>query len=177
METTINEPTKALQVQSEQIERFALFRFQVSLGKGIKNTIKSQGCQWNSLYHGWLCPLMKQDNVQNIVNEFKLDHEIQVVPMPQSMISMNPKISGLQSRLDILEKEVYEQDIQLLEDVYRYNKSLRPSDFAEPKEEEGKSLTQIQIEKDFYERYLSLKKKKSEVEQIKEKLSHLFFRS
>lgn len=173
MSESINQSKESLQGQSEEVERFSLFRFQCSLGKGIKNHIKSYGCQWNSIFHGWICPLAKQKEVENIIEEAKLNCDISTVPLPKGMIPNNPKILGKESHLDILEKEVYKEGTQLLKDIFRYNASLRPEDFAKPQTEDEKTTIQIQIENDFHQRFITLEKKKDEVERTRIELTHL----
>lgn len=173
MSHSLNHSTETLQQHSEGMEQFVLLRFQVSLGKGLKSRIKFHGCHWNPFYHGWLCPIAKQIEVQKIIEEAKIDYETRIVPLPKGMISTNSKIAGRQSRLDILEVDSYKESRQLLEDVYRYNAELRPEDFALPQTEEGKTSIQIQIERDFHERWVSLQNKGKEIERLREELSHL----
>src|SRR5690606_22125623 len=83
------------------------------------------------------------------------------------------KIANRQSRLETLEIEAHKEDRQLLEDIYCYDSYLRLEDFSEAQKEEGKTDFQIQIEQDFHTRYISLKNKKEEIEQIRQQLSHL----
>ncbi len=161
------------QAQSMKVDRFALFRFQNSLGKGIKGRIKSFGCSWNGMIHGWLCPLFQKEEVQKAIDAAGLQCEVQVMPLPKGMIPSNPKIAGRQSRLEILEEQLYEDNMQLLEDVYRYDTSLRPEDFDQPLSEEGKSSARIRIEKDFYERRSALQKSRETINQARKELSHL----
>ena len=173
MEVILNQPSKTLQGQSEAIEQFSLFRFQVALGKGIKNQIKSKGCQWNPMCHGWLCPTIMQNEIKDIIEMAGLDYESQMVSLQKGIISTNPKIYNRETRLDILEKEIYEEDKQLLIDIYRYDDALRPNDFAALPEKEGKTNIQTQIESDFHERCLAIEKKKKEAEHLRKELSHL----
>lgn len=173
MTNNINKPADTVQGQSEEVEQFALFMFQGGLGKNIKSRIKSHGCLWNPLFQGWICPLSRQQQVQNIIQETKLGYKSRIISAPKGMISTDPRIAGRQSRLEILEMEAHREDKQLLEDVYRYNPSLRPDDFFELQDEVGKSSVQIQIEKEFHARWIVLKKLKEEIEQAKNELSHL----
>jgi putative DNA primase/helicase len=173
MSHNINQSEDPMQGQSEDIERFVLFRFQGSLGNGVKGQIKSHGCIWNHMYHGWLCPLNKQKTIQNIIEETKIEYDSRTVPLPKGMIASDPKIACRQTRLDILEEEAYKAGRQLLEDVYRYNISLRPEDFAKAASEEGKNITQIQTEVDFHTRWISIEKMKNDAASIRKELSQL----
>lgn len=173
MSNNIKQPPEIVQEQSERIERFTLYKFDRGLGKGIKARIKSYGCNWNSLYHGWICPLSKQTEIQEILKDSRLDYETKTVPFPKGMISGDSKITGLQARLDILLDQVFNEDQQLLTDVYSYNKAMCPQDFAQAPIEGEKSIFQIQIERDFHERWMALQKKKEEIEQVREHLSNL----
>lgn len=173
MSTSLNQTIEPLQAQYDAVEQFALFRIQGRLGKGVKSRIKSHGCQWNPLHHGWLCPLAKQNEVQKLIEEAKLDYDTRNVSFPKGMISTDPKVAGRQLRLDILEQEAYQEDRKLLEDIYHYNTSLRSEDFTQPQDEEGKTTIQIQIERDLHARCVALEKKKGEITQIRKDLSHL----
>ena len=169
----INQPNNLLQGQSAEIERFIVFRFSHCLGKGIKSRIKSLGCSWNTLHHGWLCPLSKQQEVQQETEKSKLAYEVQTISLPMGMISSNPKIRGRESQLAILETQTYKDEEQLLKDVYQYDPSLRPEDFALQPSEESKSFYQIQCELDFHRRWTTLQGEKEKVKRTREEISHL----
>jgi putative DNA primase/helicase len=159
--------------ESAEIDRLMVFRFEHSLGKGIKARIKSLGCSWNSLHHGWLCPLERQDEVQQAIQAAELTCSMQKVAFPKGMIPKDPKIAGKQSHLEILEEQIYKQERQLLQDVYQYDSNLRPEDFSEPSHEEGKSPDRIQIEKDFHNRWVDLQKFNEQAERLREEIAHL----
>jgi putative DNA primase/helicase len=161
------------QRESEALETFTIFRFHHSLGKGIKSRIKSYGCYWNSLFHGWICPFSNQKEVEEILREAQIEPSIQTRRLPKTFIPTDPKIAGLETRLDILETEAYDEETQLLRDIYQYDKNLRPENFSEPPLEEGKSSEKFLIEKDFYTRYLFLQKKKDSIELARKELLHL----
>lgn len=169
----INQPTNSLQDSSEEIESFIVFMFTHSLGKGIKARIKSLGCSWNTQHHGWLCPFTKQEAVIKALEDSNLNYKTYPAKFPKGMIPSDPKIAGRRSYLKILEKQSYEEDRQLLQDVYSYNLLLRPEDFITPLSEESKSLGQLRIEKDFYIRFSSLQEKKKEITRLRKELAHL----
>lgn len=173
MNTILKQPLEIVQEQSPGIERFILYQFSCGLGKGIKSRIKSCGCQWNGLYRGWLCPLGKAQQVEKHLHDAKLTFSARSVPFPEGMISSNPKIAGKEARLDILENEVFKEENDLLQIIVKYDRSLRPSDFAEPPSEENKSIAQIQIEKDFHLRVTEIAAKKDEIEKIRKELLQL----
>ena len=88
----------------------------------------------------WMAlPTCKQETVREIVQDAKLEYDNRTVSLPKGMVASDPKIADRQTRLDILEEEAYKAGRQLLEDVYRYNTSLRPEDFAGRPTEEGKT--------------------------------------
>ncbi len=161
--------------QQEQFEaeRFELFRFQGRLRNGLKSRIKSHGCQWSHLYHGWICPMSKTKEIEQVVSKAKLDYEHRTVSLPKGMVNCDPKIASHNTRLEILEEAVYRNDRQLLEDVYRYDPSLRPQDFSTPPLEQGKTVIQIQSEHDFYTRWVELDRKKHEIKNLRKELSCL----
>jgi putative DNA primase/helicase len=169
----MNQPEGREQERSPEIERFAVFRFEYGLGKGIKARIKSLGCSWTTLHHGWICPLEKQDEVKKAIHDASLVCSTQIIDLPKGMIPPNPKIAGKRSRLEILEEQVYKEEQQLLQDVYRYDPTLRPEDFAEMPAEEGKTQYRIRAEKDFHDRWTALRKTKEEVEQARKEITHL----
>lgn len=173
MSSVENQREGSRQEQSAEVDRFAVFRFQHSLGKGIKNRIKSLGCSWNALYRGWLCPITKQEEVQKTIQVAHLQCEVQTLSLPKGIIPLDPKIANRQSRLEILEEQIYKDDTQLLKDVYRYDETLRPEDFAQPPCEEEKSLERIRIERDFHDRWTALQKKRKSAEHVRRELSHL----
>src|SRR5690242_6197446 len=117
----ITQPEGREQERSPEIERFAVFRFEHGLGKGIKARIKSLGCSWNTLHQGWICSLEKKDEIQKAVHDARLVCSMQIVDLPKGMIPPNPKIAAKQSRLEILEEQAYKEEQQLLQDVYRYD--------------------------------------------------------
>jgi putative DNA primase/helicase len=168
----INESNGQSQGLSEEVDRFAVFRLH-SLGKGIKSRIKSLGCNWNVLHHGWLCPIAKQEEVQKAIADAKLVCVPQIVSLPRGLIPADPKIAGRQTRLEILEEQFHRDDMQLLQDVYRYDPALRPENFSDPPSEEGKSPERLHIERDFYDRWVALQKTKNSIERAREELSHL----
>jgi len=173
MTLNINQPNDLLQDQLADIERFIIFRFPHGLGKGIKNRIKSLGCSWSTLHHGWLCPLSKQQEVQQEIEKSKLTYNAQAILLPMGMISSNPKITGRQIQLEILEMQTYKDEEQLLKDVYQYHPSLRPEDFALLPSEESKSPYQIQCEQDFHRRWTDLEGSKESAKRIRQEISHL----
>lgn len=169
----INQFKDNLQGQPEEVERFALFQISGSLGKGIKSRIKAHGCMWNSLYHGWICPLATGEEIQKIIDESKFEYSTRTVLFPKGMISTNPKIEGQRSHLDILEKQICQEEGELLIDIYGYDANLRPFDFDEPPTEENKSGIQIKFERDFHERRIDCEKKRKEIEQLRLQLSQV----
>lgn len=173
MSSHMNHQADPQQEEETEIDRFAVFRFAHSLGKGIKARIKSFGCSWNVLYHGWLCSLAKQREVQQAIQEAGLQYGVQLLSLPKGTIPTDPKLAGRQSRLEILEEHLYTDDEQLFQDVYRYDTSLRPEDFSQPPCKEGKSSDKVLIERDFHIRWLALQEAKKTVEQAREELAHL----
>ena len=171
--TTINQSEEPLQAQSEEIERFALFQFPHKLGNGVKSRIKSHGCNWNSLFHGWLCPFGKQKEVQMIIEEAKLNCDPRIVTLPKGMIPSDSKIAGRQTRLQILEEQVFKDERQLLGDIYLYNSDLRPEDFAQLQIEEGKSNFRIEVEREFHRRWIALQGMKEDIDLARKELTHL----
>ncbi len=161
------------QGDSQEIERFAVFRFSHRLGNGIKCRIKLRGCTWNPLYHGWLCPVIKQEEVEKELQEVKALYEVCIVPLPKGLIPSDPKIAGCQTHLIILEEQYHKENMKLLEDVYRYNASLRPEDFSHPLSEEEKSEEQVYQERDFHIRWGALQKTKDAIERARKELDHL----
>ncbi|HEY4831076.1 MAG TPA: hypothetical protein VIH61_00730, partial [Waddliaceae bacterium] len=171
--TTINESTEPLQGQSNDVEEIGLFKLNLKLAGGIKSQIKSFGCHWNALFRGWICPMMYIDEIKNCFQQAQLSYEFRTVRLPKGSIPTNPKIAGRQCRLDILLEQAYQDERKLLGDVHGYDPSLRPEDFSQPQAEEGKSETQIQIERDFHQRWIDLQKKKDVIEKTKKELEHL----
>jgi len=173
MNPILNQLTHPLQAQPEELERFSVFKVKHSLGTGIKSRMKGLGCSWNAMLRGWICPEVKQKEVQKILQEAKLHYEAQTVTLPKGIVPADPKMAGRQSHLQILEEEICKEDRQLLQDVCRYDLSLRPEDFAQVPPEESKSPSQLDIERDFNVRYADLQKKREEIEQARKELSHL----
>jgi putative DNA primase/helicase len=165
-------PEDLPQDQKSQTEKVAVFRLH-KLGTGMKNRIKSLGCQWNTMLHGWVCTIDKQAEIQKILQEAGLQHDPQVMTLPKGVIPSDPKIASLQSRFEILEQQLHKSEILLLQDVYRYDPCLRPEDFAQPPPNEGKSSQKLLTEKDFHNRWAALQKKKEDIEQARKELSHL----
>jgi putative DNA primase/helicase len=161
------------QEKSQEVDQFILFRFTHGLGKGIKARIKSQGCSWYGPLRGWLCPLVKQEEVQKMIQVVCLQYEAQPLSLPRGVVPSDPKIASRQSRLEILEEQIYQNDRQLLQDVYQYDSALRPEDFAQPPCEDGKSPEKVHIEREFHKRRLALQKERETAERIRKELSHL----
>lgn len=173
MSLNINEIHDIPQDQSEKAEYYAVFRCTYSLGKGIKNRIKSYGCSWNTLLHGWICPLARQEEVLKAFQDANLHCQTQSVSLPQGFIPADPKIANRQARLEILEEQLHQDDSKLFEDICLYDITLRPEDFSETPSEYGKDAHRYRIEKDFHARWLAIQGKKRELEQAKQEISHL----
>ena len=169
----INQIKKESEGLSEEVERFVVFRFPHRLRHGVKSRIKSLGCSWNVLHHGWICPLARKEEAQKAIEEAALQCEIQSVLMPAGVIPVDPKIAARQTRLELLEEQLYKDNMLLLKEVYCYDNSLRPEDFAKPLPEEGKNTEQLRIEKDFHDRWIVLQKTREAVEQARNEVSHL----
>lgn len=170
MNSNVNNLTEILQETSLPTEQFFMYQFCHSLGKGAKALIKSHGCQWSSLHKGWLCPIDNFLKIEKVLNEASFQFKKQPVLLPQGFISSNPKVASIQTRLDILEEDVYKEDASLLVDVVNYNPSLRPTDFEELPTESNKSETQVLIERDCHLRYRAQQYKKEEIERLRAEL-------
>lgn len=171
--TTINESTESLQDPSNNVEEFGLFQPKCGIGNGIKSQIKAFGCHWNGLFRGWICPMRYIDEVEKCFQQAQLPCEFQTVRLPKGSTPTHPKIMGRQCRLDILLEQAYQNERQLLIDVVKYDPSLRPEDFSQLQDEKAKTTTQIQIERDFHQRWIALQKKRDDIEKVKKELDHL----
>lgn len=158
---------------SSEVDCFTAFKFPGKIGNGLKNKIKSLGCVYNSLHAAWLCPIIKEEEVKKSWNAAKMVAQVYRVQMPRGSVSPDPKIANRQTRLDILQDQVYREKRLLFTDVCSYNSNFRPEDFAEPPSEEGKTTDQIQKEADFHERYTVLKSEEEKVEELVNELSAL----
>ena len=150
----------------EEVEQFAVFIFTHSLGERIKNKIKSLGCNWNSMLHGWACPLFKQKDVEKTIQEAELNYNIQILKLPKGIIPSDPKIAARETHLEILEETLHKDYMQLLKEISSYNSSLCPENFIELPSEEGKNQMQIIIEKDFHDRMVISEKDKEYIKKI-----------
>lgn len=173
MSQNINDSHDLLQEQSESIERFALFTIHGRLMSNVKRQIKSHGCQWNHLYHGWLCPVSKEKEIQKTFHAAKLDYNHKIVTFPKGIIYTNSINAGQTTRLEILEEEIYKAERQLLTDVYRYNPELRPEDFNEVPSTEEKTPFQTQIEHDFHERIQAISVIRKDIETTRKAISNI----
>ena len=117
--------------------------------------------------------MMYVNEVKKCFQQAQLSFEFRTVRLPKGSIPSNPQLARRQSRLDILLEQAYQDERKLLGDVYGYDPSLRPEDFSQPRGEEDKTEIQIQIERDFYQRWIDLQKKKDAIEKAKKELEHL----
>ncbi len=122
MNQIITGPENPPQDKISKIEKVAVFRLH-KLGFGMKSRIKSLGCQWNAMLHGWVCAANKQIEIEKVLKEADLSYNIQLLSLPEGIIPSDPKIAAQQSRLEILEEQLYKSEMLLLEDVYRYDPS------------------------------------------------------
>lgn len=153
--------------EEETIEKVAVFRFERGLAPGIKNRIKSNGCTWNTMLHGWTCPLSRQQAVQSSIEATQLICNMQIVTLPKGTIPINPLMANTETKLEILEEKHFKEDRQLLKDVCQYDPLLRPNDFSTPPSLEGKTQDQITIEADFHLRWSELQKTKTSIESLR----------
>jgi putative DNA primase/helicase len=158
---------------SEELLTYAIFRLTLRLGKGTKARIKSLGCHWNPLHHGWICPAAKQEEIQKTFQAAAIQYETQLLHLPEGIIPINPTIARRESRLDIMEEQLYKNETELLQDIYQYNPQLRPEDFTQLPSEESKNQQQLHLERDFHHRYLALQQQKVTIKQAQQDLSHL----
>lgn len=156
----------SLQKQSDDLDRFVLFKFQSSLGKGIKNRIKSNGCLWNDVFRAWIAPIKDKKAVESIFRENNISYEIKEISAPNSIIPKDAKTANLQTCSEILLRKIFDEERELLADVYQYDSSLRPEDFKNPPSIEEKTEVQIQLENDFHRRFLDLEKQKEKQKSI-----------
>lgn len=175
LETSINEnekkpiesqPKTCLKQQSCDLECFVLFKLLKPLSKGIKNRIKLKGCRWNELYRAWITAPIDRTNIEAILQENHITYEVREISTPKSIISKDTKTANLQTCSEILLRKIFDEDRELLKDVYRYNSSYRPEDFKNPPSAEDKDDTQIQIEKDFHRRFIDLEKQKKKQKSL-----------
>lgn len=160
-------------LNKEELEYFIVFRFPHRLGAGIKSRLKSFGCSWNSLLHGWVCPLYQEKEIRHAIHQGNLECNTQVVSLPKGMIPSNPKIASRATQLDILQIKYHKADMALLRDVYQYDPSLRPDDFSDQPSSKEKTPENQRREQDFHERWLELQKMKTDIENAEKELSHL----
>jgi putative DNA primase/helicase len=156
---------------SNDLERFVLFKFQSSLSKGIKNLIKSKGCQWNYVFQAWVASLQNQKAVEEVLLKNNIAYKIREIAAPNSIIPKDNKTANLQTCSEILLKKILNDGNELLIDICRYDSSLRPEDFKNPPSLEGKTQIQIQFENDFHKRFLDLEKQKEKQKSIHQILS------
>ncbi|MEI8301062.1 MAG: phage/plasmid primase, P4 family [Chlamydiota bacterium] len=173
MSFIINEFKPNSQEQYEELARVMIVRFPHKLGHGIKNRLKALGCVWNSMFQGWVCDSLNQEEVQKALEAANLQCDIQIKSLPKGIIPTNPKIAGRETRLEILEKEIHQEEMELLKDVCTYDLLLRPEDFAQAPLKEEKPNFKFQQEQAFHDRWNALQKKKEEVAMLRQELNHL----
>ncbi len=174
-ETRINEdegkpiednPRTYLRQQSCDLECFVLFKFLKPLRKGIKDRIKSQGCRWNEIYQDWLALPIDRKSIEGILQESHIHYETKEITIPKGIIPKDVKTANLQTCSEILLRKNFDEDKELLTDIYRYDSSLRPEDFKNQPLVEGKTEAQIQIENDFHRRFLDLEAQKEKQKSL-----------
>ncbi len=84
------------------------------------------------------------------------------------MTSVQKKIKKTESKIDKLEKQLWEDDINLRIEIDRYDRNLPNDTFDSEPSREGKTALQIRLEKDFYERSQNLKKLKTKLSQLRQ---------
>jgi putative DNA primase/helicase len=156
----------------EDIENFVVYRLP-SLNKKTKGKLKSFGFVWDMLHHGWIGLASKAEDVETVLQKTGLDWVRQDLSLPRNLVITDPKIANRKTKLEIMERQLYKDEEQLLIDIHAYDSSLMPYDFSEAPLQEGKTDIQIQIEADFYERRTSLQQLREQIESIRKELNHL----
>ncbi len=173
MPTNIAQEPEQFQGKPEEIDRFIALQFAHQLSKSVKTHFKSIGCYYNSLFHAWLCPQKNHKEAQEIIkNAGIIVASERTVPMPKGMIPSDAKAANRLTRLEILEDRVIKDETILLTEIYNFDPSLRPEDFATLPDEKGKSPSQIAFEKNFHTRWITLQSQREEIEQLRQEQTH-----
>lgn len=148
------------------VQKMRALKFRHKLTETIKNSLKAYHCEYNTTFEAWLCPLMFEEQVKKIIEQNQLIYDITTCSVPDGLIPPNKNVRYLQTKIDILLKEILNEDNKLSLDILSYDKNLRLYEFQDPPSEENKNAAQLRQEKDFYLRHMSLDEKRKELGRL-----------
>lgn len=153
--------------------------FKTKLGKGVKlsQTFKNDltrnfGCRYDALIHkSYICPIEKKSDVQKFYEINRIDAEF--IDITDFFPDKNKNINSLENRIEFLQKDLHENEIQLLVDVEKYDKTRSIYDFeSSPKRGNFLDNDDIRFKKEinFHERYLKNIEKRRELDNLRNSL-------
>lgn len=145
-------------------------KFTPSIKKELKDVI---GCQYVDILSAYVCPLGSKTEVSNLLEKNKINADL--VEFHNPLPKKSKKINGMETRLHILEKEVHQEDMELLVEAHKMkdeegrHKSIH--DFKEPPKEPEKDEKsgglRYRLEMDIHERVKANEEKRVEAEELR----------
>lgn len=137
----------------------------VVLTKSAKSTLKDlHECRFNDCYKAFIGPITKKNEVQDFLKKLAIEAELIDV---FADFGKSKKIEGLQTRLSIIEQEIYESFKKFVIQAHQYDSKRSYHDFeVEPlpyDEDKPNDDIRFRIEYDLYEQ--SVKRKSLEKER------------
>jgi AAA domain len=137
----------------------------VVLTQSAKNTLKQlHGCRFNDCYRTFIGPIAKKDKVQIFLNKLAIEAELIDV---FADFGKNKKVAGLETRLSILDQEIYTSFKEFIIQAHQYDSKRLYHDFElEPlpyDKDKPNDNIRFRIEYDLYEQ--SVKRKSLEKER------------
>lgn len=151
--------------------------FKIKLHKGVKLTesIKKElknknGCHFDSQIHkAYVCPIGAKKDILKLVNDNKIKAEL--INVFDFFPNKEKKTINLENQIEYTQTEVTQEENSLTEDVFNYDKQRSVSDFEELPVIANLSESRRNIEMDFHKRYLKIKEKKEELENLRNSLN------
>jgi len=162
-QTTENETEK--ESRSSQKNAFKInLENGVRITDSIKTDLKNKfSCQFSDIYSRWICPSESREEVKEFLENQKAKASLEDV-----IHEFIPNdINNIDIRIAILEKEYNKESGDLVADIAKYNKQLRPEDFKESPSTDGKNDIQIELERGFHERCVEIEEKKVLIENLR----------
>ncbi len=144
-----------------------LIRVKIKLPPLIKTKLKKLGAIWLEAYQGYAVPAEQKISIETLLDPWKLQIEISEILIDSQLFTPVGKArNNRELKTSILQEKICRESMQLMCDIYAYNKSLSESDFDTKPMSENKSSIQVQTETVFYERRQAILSLRKELELL-----------
>ena len=143
--------------------------------KHQKDVLKNKyGAIWSRLLKGWFAPIGEKSTIEAYLISSGIESKISLFYNPDvDKTGAEKKIEGLYDQRDIVLEDKEKKERELLKDVFKYDKSLRPEDFKQLPDGEGKSDYQKLAEAGFHNRQIEISDAEEKISAIEKRIEEV----